>query len=100
MKSTASIDAGKRKTTLLLAGLALGMFAFGMLVRKRNIIDRYAPYVCIAAPILTFFLNRYSEMLFFGYKFGFELLLLNGALTFLGLFAISFYTLEEKETIL
>ncbi len=77
-------------------GPLLGMFAFGMLVKKRQILDQYAPYICIAAPILTFILNRYSETLFFGYKFGFELLLLNGALTFLGLFAISYYTLEDE----
>ncbi|MFT4668145.1 MAG: hypothetical protein ACI9XB_005125, partial [Gammaproteobacteria bacterium] len=70
-------------------GPLLGLYAFGFFL-KRPIIDRLAPYVCIAAPIITFFLNKYSEQIFFGYKFSFELLILNGLITFLGLFAISF----------
>jgi hypothetical protein len=51
--------------------------------------DRYVPLICMAAPIITFFINIYSVTLFGGYKFGFELLLLNGLLTFVGLIAIS-----------
>ncbi|MFK7810691.1 MAG: sodium:solute symporter [Saprospiraceae bacterium] len=70
-------------------GPLLGLYAFGFFL-NRPIIDRYAPLVCIAAPIVTFFLNKYSAQIFFGYQFSFELLILNGLITFLGLFAISF----------
>ncbi len=69
-------------------GPLLGLYAFGFFM-KRRIQDSLAPLVCIAAPILTFILNTYSETLLFGYKFGFELLILNGFLTFVGLFLIS-----------
>ena len=69
-------------------GPLLGLYAFGFFTR-RKVVDRLAPWVCIAAPILTYFLNRYSEVLFFGYRFSFELLIVNGLITFLGLWFIS-----------
>ncbi len=76
-------------------GPLLGLYTFGFAM-KRSLIDRYVPIVCILTPILTFVLNKYSELLFFGYNFGFELLILNGALTFFGLLFISYQPIEEK----
>ncbi|MEM9821137.1 MAG: sodium:solute symporter [Bacteroidota bacterium] len=76
-------------------GPLLGLYAFGFFT-KRPILDKYAPIVCIAAPIITFVLNKYSELLFFGYKFGFELLILNGLLTFIGLVFISYQQNAEE----
>ena len=70
-------------------GPLLGLFVFGMFT-KRNIIDRYVPIICIASPVITFFINKYSELLFFGYKFDFELLIVNGFITFLGLLIVSY----------
>ena len=70
-------------------GPLLGLFVFGMFT-KRNIVDRYVPIICIASPIITYFINSYSELLFFGYKFDFELLIVNGFVTFLGLLIISY----------
>lgn len=69
-------------------GPLLGLYAFGFFTKK-GIKDPLAPYICIGAPILTYILNHFSETIFFGYKFGFELLILNGLITFLGLWAIS-----------
>jgi Na+/proline symporter len=71
-------------------GPLLGLFAFG-LATKFHLNDRWVPIVCIASPFITFLLSNFSKSIFFGYEFGFELLLLNGLLTFLGLFAISYY---------
>lgn len=68
-------------------GPLLGLYAFGFFT-KFKIKDRFAPIVCIASPILTYIINTNSEAWLNGYKFGFELLILNGLLTFLGLFAI------------
>ncbi len=68
-------------------GPLLGLFAFGLLTR-RKVRDRYVPYVAIAAPVLCGAVDYASQSLA-GYKFGYELLLLNGALTFLGLWALS-----------
>lgn len=68
-------------------GPLLGLFALG-LFSKINIRDKYAPFVCITAPIICYFLE---EILFscFNYKVGYEILMLNGLLTVTGLLAIS-----------
>ncbi len=68
-------------------GPLLGLFAFGLFT-NRKVIDAAAPWICIVSPILTYILNAYSETLLWGYKFGFELLIVNGAITFLGLLLI------------
>ena len=69
-------------------GPLLGLFAFGILCKARPD-ERWVPWVCIAAPILTYFLRLYSEELLFGYKMGFEVLLVVAGLTMLGLWAAS-----------
>ena len=66
-------------------GPLLGMFFFGLFT-KIKVKDRWIPVVALLSPIASYFLSLYSEDLFFGYKFGFELLLVNGALTALGLY--------------
>lgn len=65
-------------------GPLLGLFAFGLFTDKL-VIDKAAPLVCIISPVLTYLLNVNSEAWLGGYKFGFELLILNGLITFLGL---------------
>jgi Na+/proline symporter len=69
-------------------GPLLGLFAFGLFTRM-HIADRLTPVVCVLSPLLTYIINLHSETLLNGYRFGFELLILNGALTFLGLWVIS-----------
>jgi Na+/proline symporter len=72
-------------------GPLLGLFAFGFYT-KRQINDRRSLLVCIGAVLLTcliYLYNGYLGYSIFGYKFSFELLVLNGLLTFLGLLAIS-----------
>ncbi len=69
-------------------GPLLGLYLFGFYI-DREVTDRLTPAICIASPILTFFINHYSAQLFFGYKFGFELLIINGLITFIGLFIFS-----------
>ncbi len=69
-------------------GPLLGLFAFG-LYTKRSVRDHWTPIVCVAAPIITYILNQNSEAWFDGYKIGFERLMLNGAIVFVGLWLIS-----------
>jgi len=69
-------------------GPLLGMFAFGLFT-KRITKDKAVPYIAVSAPIISYFLSRYSEVLLNGYKFGFELLMVNGLLTFIGLWIFS-----------
>lgn len=70
-------------------GPLLGLYAFGLML-KRKVKDNLVPIICIVSPIACYILNVYSLTIFNGYQFGFEILILNGALTFLGLFLISY----------
>ncbi len=51
-------------------GPLLGLFSFGLLT-KRKLHDRYVIFICIAAPVISYFLNAYSKQLFNGLTFGF-----------------------------
>ena len=65
-------------------GPLLGLFAYGLLT-KRGVNDRVVPYIAIASPLICFALDK-TVASTTGYQFGYELLMLNGLLTFLGLF--------------
>jgi Na+/proline symporter len=67
-------------------GPLLGLFAFGLFTR-RQVNDRWVPAVCIASPFLCYGIDMLSQMLW-DYRFGYELLMLNGLLTFLGLYSL------------
>ena len=69
-------------------GPILGLFVFGMYT-KRTVNDKWVPVVGILAPIICYFISQNSEAILNGYKFGFELLILNGLITMLGLLLIS-----------
>ncbi|HPE74533.1 MAG TPA: sodium:solute symporter, partial [Draconibacterium sp.] len=69
-------------------GPLLGLFAFGM-YSKRKVIDKWVPFVAVISPFICFFISKYSHIIFDGYEFGFELLILNGLITFVGLLSIS-----------
>jgi len=68
-------------------GPLLGLFAFGFLTRK-NVKDRWVPLVTICSPFVTWIIEAFSENLLNGYQIGFELIIINGGLTFLGLLLI------------
>lgn len=69
-------------------GPLLGLYSFGLFT-KRSVKDNITPLIAILSPVICFFLSKYSVQLFNGYKFGFELILLNGFLTFMGLLMFS-----------
>ena len=71
-------------------GPLLGLFAFGLFT-KYQVTDRWVPYFAILSPILCYALNALAQQLW-GYHFGYELLMLNGAFTFAGL-----YVTRKKE---
>ncbi len=68
-------------------GPLLGLFAFGIFT-KITIKDSYVWIVAILSVIATYFINYYSKEIFSGYIFGYELLIVNGLLTFFGLFLL------------
>ena len=69
-------------------GPILGLFVFSM-ATKRQVVDRLVPEICIAAPLLAYYLNIMAKKWFYGLELGFLLLALNGLLTILGLYILS-----------
>ncbi|MCL6258611.1 sodium:solute symporter [Aquiflexum sp. TKW24L] len=68
-------------------GPLLGLYAFGLFT-KWEIKDKFVPYLAVAAPLIAFTISQNSQELLWGYKFGFEVLILNGLLMFTGLYLI------------
>lgn len=68
-------------------GPLLGLYAFGLFTKKA-VKDKFVPLICVLSPAVCYVLNAYSEVWFNGYKFGFELLIVNGLITFIGLWLI------------
>lgn len=68
-------------------GPLLGLFAFGIFTNYR-VKDQLVPLVCLAAPVISYFIDKYQENIFGDFKIGLELLIINGLLTFIGLFLI------------
>ncbi len=68
-------------------GPLLGLFAFGIFT-KYKVKDNLVPFICIIAPVISFFIDKYQETLFGEFKIGLELLIINGLLTFIGLWLI------------
>ena len=68
-------------------GPLLGLFSFGLLTKK-DVQDRFVPIVTIISPFLAWGIDAFSEKLFYGYQIGFELIIVNGFITFVGLLII------------
>lgn len=64
-------------------GPLLGLYAFGLFT-KLKVIDKFVPFICIVSPFITFLIN-FLCLKHFNFDFGFALLILNGAITFIGL---------------
>lgn len=79
-------------------GPLLGMFAFGILSKRRTR-DSYIPIVALLAPLVTWILDHNSERWFAGYEFSFELLIINALFTMAGLYVLSlnYQIKDEKE---
>jgi Na+/proline symporter len=69
-------------------GPLLGLFAFGILT-KRRLNDKLAPVICLLAPAICYALQINASSVFGNYQIGIEMLILNGAMTFGGLWMVS-----------
>jgi Na+/proline symporter len=69
-------------------GPLLGMFAFGIISKSRTVKDQWVPLVCVLSPALTYFIVLFCKEVL-GYKTAFEDLLINGAITTLGMYLLS-----------
>jgi SSS family transporter len=68
-------------------GPLLGLYFFGLFT-SWQVKDRFVPMICISAPLITYLVQVFSVEWLFGYQFGFEVIILNGLITFLGLLSI------------
>ncbi len=79
-------------TVLLIAGYTygplLGLFAFGILTKLKPH-PVLSVITCLASPVITYYISQIPKEYIGGYQFGFELLIINGAVTFVGLFIAS-----------
>lgn len=77
-------------------GPLLGLFAFGVFT-KYKLKENLVPIICLLSPIICWYLAEHSVQLMGGYKFGYELLIVNGVITFFGLFFIRKNSVSEMK---
>lgn len=77
-------------------GPLLGLFSFGIFTRF-EVKDRWVPLIAVLSPFLTWLLDRNSVALLNGYSFGYELVVVNGLITFAGLFFLRKSGLTKRE---
>lgn len=87
--NNASVVSAIFKVATYTYGPLIGLFAFSLYAKKRQVLDKATPIICILAPLLCFFVDKYSTVLFGGYVFAEELIIVNGLLTFVGLLLVS-----------
>jgi len=63
-------------------GPLLGLYGFGLFIKKRNVVDKLVPFICVISPFLTWVINENSAYLFNNYVFDSELIIVNGLITF------------------
>lgn len=80
-------------------GPILGLFVFGMFTKREIPVRRrfLIPVLSIAVPVLCYFLASHSVQLFNGYRFGYELLIVNGLLVFAAMMLISSKNVETLD---
>lgn len=76
-------------------GPLLGLYAFGLFVKSKTVHDKFAPFICIISPAICFLITKNSTALFGDYVIDNELIIINGLITFIGLFIISKPTSEN-----
>ena len=76
-------------------GPLLGLFVFGLFTRQQPM-DRFVPYICITSPLICYALDTATQYIW-NYRFGYELLMLNGLLTFLGLWLTSLKVFRKRQ---
>ena len=75
-------------------GPLLGLYAFGLFTnRKSN--DKLVPFIAVLSPVICYALNIISKK-YWGYSFGYELLMLNGLITFVGLWMFAPQSLKGE----
>jgi len=75
-------------------GPLLGLYAFGLFQKSKKVNDKLVPIICLLSPLLTYLINESSKIMFSGYVFDNELIIVNGLFTYVGLYLTSSKTTE------
>jgi Na+/proline symporter len=78
-------------------GPLLGLYAFGLFLSKRQVRDKLVPFICVISPAVCYYLSTNSAKLLEGYVFDNELILVNGLITFAGLWLTSKKSESRKD---
>ena len=78
-------------------GPILGLFAFGLVCRSA-VRDAWVPVVVVVAPLLCYVLQTHSQQWLYGYRIGFELIILNAVVTMMGMMMIRTKKLKNLQT--
>jgi len=70
-------------------GPLLGLYSFGLFMKGRQVTDKLVPFICVISPIVCYILSTDSAKLLGGYVFDNELIIVNGLITFVGLWLTS-----------
>jgi len=70
-------------------GPLLGLYSFGLFLSKRQVMDKLVPFICLISPAICYYLSINSASLLGGYVFDNELIIVNGLITFVGLWITS-----------
>lgn len=76
-------------------GPLLGLYSFGLFVSKRQVADKLVPFICLISPAVCYYLSANSKALLGGYAFDNELIIVNGLITFVGLWVTSKKKMED-----
>lgn len=76
-------------------GPLLGLFSFGLFT-KRKVVGMAVPFIAAACPLISWFISSNTPVWFDGYKIGYEVLVINGGLMYLGLFLFSKKALTDR----
>ena len=70
-------------------GPLLGLYAFGLFMKKLTVYDKYVPIICVISPAICFLISKNASLIFGNYVLDAELIIINGLITFIGLIVIS-----------
>jgi len=78
-------------------GPLLGLYSFGLLMKRRKVNDRLVPFICVLSPLICYFVSINSQKILSGYVFDNELIIVNGLITFLLLLSTSKTRCDDQE---
>ena len=78
-------------------GPLLGLYSFGLFLSNRQVRDKLTPFICLISPAICYYLSINSAKLLGGYIFDNELIIVNGLITFVGLWMASSAKSESRK---